>query len=213
MNLFLKSIGLLTTLVCLSYTTLFLIFQEQKPDFIRIGPLDDQSLCLSDIFTDFQNNDNWKSAIDIEIEYDFQIAKQFYGQKISINQGSYESELWIGVTSHATARYEYWEHGIMIEEKEIGFMKKITNRETLQLAITRTHFEKDSVEQEQYLMRLNENEGFFGDHALISVNLKIGEEADQKICLSNFSKDIKGNHVRATSFTNQKLWSKYESPD
>ena len=213
MKLLLKSLGLMTTLICLVYSSLFFIFEEPKPDFTKTKVSDASPLCLSEIFSDYHANDSWKSETDVRIDFDFEIPKQFHGQKIVFKDGSEESELWIGVTSYATARYEYWKNGTMVEEKEIGFMKKITNHEPLQLSITRSPSEKSSINQETYQMRLHKNQGFFGDHAIISVDLNDLPINDRKIIISHFSKGINSNSVNAATFENLRLWSKYESPD
>jgi len=109
------------------------------------------------------------------------------------------------------SRIEIWNEGDLIETKELGFMKKMTWRNTQTMSVEFQHQKNKS--QHKISMRFYERIGFLGDIGTISIDLTPFGDLSGEKSIGVFAKGLDAHAFNSPDFSELDIWKNYSSFD
>lgn len=207
------SLLILTSIVCMIVTTAFLI-SDPGPDYFKQNVSLFDQISITGIKTENSAIGNFKAAVKFKQNVDESSSKEFYGQEIWITNNSNVDKIRIGITNNLISRLEIWNRNVLIETKELGFMKKMTwgEEQTMEMDFhdqTNSKYKGKS----KISMRFYNSTGFFGDIGTITFDLTgYGDLSGNKF-ISLFAKSLDSESLNNPVFSDFSIWKNFKSAD
>jgi len=175
--------------------------------------LNDQ-IALSEITTENSEIGTFKCSSKFKQDNFDSSTKEFYGQEIIIANNPQVDRILIGVTNNLISRIEIWKQAKLIDEKELGFMKKMTWGEIQTMTIDfYDQTNKKYNGKSKISMRFFSGAGFLGDIGTINIDLTEYGDLSGNKSIGVFAKSIDSNFVNEPEFSDLRVWKNYNSFD
>lgn len=208
-----KILGLFISMIILLVITAFAI-NDPSADFTKQSINLNDQIFLSKISTKNSEEGFFKSSLKFQQESLKNSSKEFYGQKILIADNILMDKILIGVTNNLISRIEIWNHGNLVEAKELGFMNKMTWGETQIMTVEFSdHTNEKYNGKSKISMRFYDGSGIFGDIGTINFDLTKYGEINGERSIGVFAKSINSNNVNKPNFSDLHIWKNYNSFD
>lgn len=209
-----RNLLILTLLLILGVITTFIIMSDPAPDFRKTVITMADQFSVDSIQSKHHQQGMLKSVVSLSMNASASDSILFYGQDIRLDGNEALDRILIGVTNRLISRIELWNRDQLIEEKELGFMKKMTSGKCYELAVDiRDHTNKKYPGKSMITLRYYKGSGFFGDVGTIQMDLSAFGDITGRKTISFFAKGLDQDKQLQAEFSNLRIWKNYSSFD
>lgn len=204
----------ISTGVTILFSASSFIISDPHPDFRVPSFRLDEQIALSEITAKNSELGAFKASVKFKRKNADSPAKEFYGQKIIIDDNQQVDKILIGITNNLISRIEIWNQDNLVETRELGFMDKMTWGDTQTMVIDfYDHTNKKYKGKSKISMRFYGGTGFWGDIGTINFDLtEYGDFSGDK-SIGVFAKSINSNAISPPEFYDLEVWKHYRSFD